>query len=43
MRIRQACEIARQLEVRAIILYTNFIPNFYQKAYREDWVDRNEE
>ncbi len=41
-RIRQACEIALRLQVKAIILHTNFIPNFYDKNYRQGWVDKNE-
>lgn len=41
-RIRQACEIALRLQVKAIILHTNFIPNFYDEKYRQGWVDRNE-
>lgn len=43
LRIRQACEIGLELGVRGVIVHTNFIPNFYQKTYREGWVDRNEE
>lgn len=42
-RIRQACEISLELGVRAMIVHTNFIPNFYVKTYRDGWVDRNEE
>lgn len=42
-RIRQACDIARQLQVKGIVLHTNFIPNFYVPSYRQGWVDRNEE
>lgn len=41
-RIRQACEIALRLQVKAVILHTNFIPNFYDEKYRLGWVDRNE-
>lgn len=41
-RIRQACEIAGQLQVKAVILHTNFIPNFYEPSYRKGWIDRNE-
>lgn len=42
-RIRQACEIALRLKVKAMILHTNFIPNFYERNYRQGWIDRNEE
>ncbi len=42
-RIRQACEIALRLEVKGMILHTNFIPNFYEKNYREGWIRKNEE
>ncbi len=42
-RIRQACEIALRLQVKAMILHTNFIPNFYDRNYRQGWIDRNEE
>lgn len=42
-RIRQVCEIALRLQVKAIILHTNFIPNFYDGNYRQGWIDRNEE
>lgn len=42
-RIRQACEICLKLGVKAMIIHTNFIPNFYVKTYRDGWVDRNEE
>ena len=42
-RIRQVCEIALKLQVKAVILHTNFIPNFYVPSYRQGWVDRNEE
>ncbi|MDO5425276.1 MAG: TIM barrel protein [Eubacteriales bacterium] len=41
-RIRQACEIALRLQVKGMILHTNFIPNFYEKSYRDGWIDRNE-
>lgn len=41
-RIRQVCEIALELQTKAIILHTNFIPNFYEPNYRKGWVDRNE-
>lgn len=41
-RIRQVCEIALELQAKAIILHTNFIPNFYEPNYRRGWVDRNE-
>ncbi len=41
-RIRQACEIALKLQVKAMILHTNFIPNFYEPNYRKGWVDKNE-
>ncbi|MCD7981046.1 MAG: sugar phosphate isomerase/epimerase [Clostridiales bacterium] len=42
-RIRQACEIALRLQVKGIILHTNFIPNYYEPNYRRGWIDRNEE
>ncbi len=41
-RIRQVCDIALTLGVKAIVLHTNLIPNFYAPAYRQGWVDRNE-
>lgn len=41
-RIRQACEIALRLEVKGIILHTNFLSNFYEPKYRANWVVRNE-
>ncbi len=42
VRIRQVCDIAMRLQTRAIILHTNFIPNFYEPTYRKGWIDRNE-
>ncbi|MCD8156921.1 MAG: sugar phosphate isomerase/epimerase [Clostridiales bacterium] len=42
-RIRQVCEIALRLQVKAMILHTNLIPNFYEPNYRRGWIDRNEE
>lgn len=42
-RLREAGEISVELGVKAMIVHTNFIPNFYQKAYRDGWADRNEE
>lgn len=41
-RIRQACEIALQLQVKGMILHTNFIANFYDPAYRNGWLEKNE-
>lgn len=40
-RIRQACDIACELGVRAVIVHTNFIPNFYDSSYRRGWLDSN--
>lgn len=41
-RIRQACGIASELGVRAVIVHTNFIPNFYDTSYRSGWLDSND-
>lgn len=42
-RIRQACDIAVSLKAEGIILHTNLIANFYNAAYRENWISANEE
>ncbi|MDO4545207.1 MAG: TIM barrel protein, partial [Bacillota bacterium] len=42
-RIRQACDIAQRLEVKAMILHTNLIPNFYDDVYRSGWLESNAE
>ncbi len=41
-RIRQACDIACELGARSVIVHTNFIPNFYDAAYRRGWLESNE-
>ncbi len=41
-RIQQVCRVAETLQAKAIVLHTNIIPNFYQTAYRQEWILRNE-
>lgn len=41
-RVNQCMEAGKELGVRAVIFHTNFIPNFYQDAYRTDWIVKNE-
>lgn len=40
-RIRQVCDIACSLNAGAIVLHTNFIPNFYDSVYRQNWAEKN--
>lgn len=41
-RVIQSLEIARRLNVRAVIFHTNYIPNFHSKSYCQNWLERNE-
>lgn len=42
LRVRQCMEIAKRLGIRGAVFHTNFIPNFRNVSYRENWVSRNE-
>lgn len=41
MRVRQSIDIARKLGVKGVVFHTNYIANFKQDAYREEWVNSN--
>ncbi len=41
MRVRQSIDIARKLGVKGVVFHTNYIANFNQDAYREEWVKSN--
>ncbi len=40
-RIRQVCDIAGELNAHAVIVHTNYIPNFHDIAYRKAWLEDN--
>lgn len=41
LRVNQSLQAARRLGVQAVIFHTNYIPNFRQEAYRQNWVSQN--
>lgn len=40
-RLRESMSIAKRLDARAVIIHTNFIPNFKDDAYENYWVEAN--
>lgn len=40
-RIYESMEIAEELDVKAVIFHTNFIPGFELKIYKDMWVEEN--
>lgn len=38
LRVRQSIEAARHIGARAVVFHTNYIANFNQEAYRDNWV-----
>lgn len=40
-RLRESMTIAKRLGVRAVIIHTNFIPNFIDDAYEKYWLETN--
>lgn len=40
-RMRQSMDIAKILGIRGVVFHTNFIANFYDKVYRENWLKKN--
>lgn len=40
-RVEQSIAIAKKIGAKAIIFHTNYMPNFKQKAYRNNWVESN--
>ena len=40
-RIEQSIRIAKELNAKAVVFHTNFIPNFHMDYYKENWVERN--
>lgn len=40
-RVEESLGIAMQLGAKAVIFHTNYIPNFYQETYRDNWIKRN--
>lgn len=41
LRMRQSMNIAKELGIRGVIFHTNLIANFYDKTYRQNWLDTN--
>lgn len=41
-RLRESMDIAKKLNAKAVIMHTNYIPNFLEEYYLENWVDQNE-
>lgn len=40
-RLRESMDIASRLHARAVIIHTNFIPNFQDDVYEDYWVESN--
>ena len=40
-RLRESMEIAKEIGAKAVIIHTNFIPNFKDDAYENYWVEAN--
>lgn len=40
-RVEQSLRIAGELGVKGVVFHTNYVPNFIQDSYRNNWVDRN--
>lgn len=40
-RMRQSMDIAKALGIRGVVFHTNYIANFYDKVYRQNWLDKN--
>lgn len=40
-RMRQSMNIAKNLGIRGVIFHTNLIANFYDKIYRQNWLEKN--
>lgn len=40
-RIKESLEIATKLGVKAVVIHTNYIPNFVDEFYLDNWVDMN--
>lgn len=40
-RIYESMEIAEELNVKAVIFHTNFIPGFELKSYKDMWIEEN--
>lgn len=40
-RIDQSIEIANELDAKAVIFHTNYMPTFYNESYRKSWVEIN--
>ena len=41
-RVTQSLEIARKMDVSAVVFHTNYIPNFRTDYYCKNWIERNE-
>lgn len=42
LRVRQCMDIAKAMEVKAVIFHTNYIVNFRLPSYLDNWLDKNE-
>lgn len=42
-RVEQSISIARKIGAKAVVFHTNYLPTFKQKAYRDNWVEKNVE
>lgn len=41
LRVEQSISVARRLGAKAVVFHTNYISNFRQETYRNNWVDIN--
>ncbi|MBQ8281436.1 MAG: TIM barrel protein [Lachnospiraceae bacterium] len=40
-RVEQSLLLAEKIGAKAVVFHTNYMPNFLQDTYRENWVERN--